>query len=270
MDLGKDLIVEETRAGLIESTKIKWLVSCKHFSFTGQSVTPSDEKNVRERVHAARCDGFLGFYSTLPSSGLTELLHNQSDIQVNFLDHEVIERHLLASKEGRKLVDRYFPKSAKKLAHTPAEVYDGVQPIQCDNCGKDLLAPPSGIWVPWDTGTNSGSKGRDHYVDMYFSCKNECDHILKERTRVRHASLGFIYGGWDDIPDLCIPTVFMVKVIAVLNGLAAGEKYEPRAFEKLKHLLLATFPHVSRHLTDKDRERIDGLQRIPSYLGGLG
>lgn len=148
-DLGKDLIVGETRSGLISSTTLKWLVSCKHFAFGGNSVRLDDERNIFERVSAAGCHGFIGFYSTLPSSGLSEMLHRQSSIEVKFYDHEEIERHLLRSAKGRDLIERYFPISAKKLEHAPALIFDVPVPINCENCGKNLLEPLSGIWVLW-------------------------------------------------------------------------------------------------------------------------
>jgi hypothetical protein len=57
------LIVEELRNGLGGETKINWLVSCKHYSFSGKSVSQQDELNIRDRVEACNCDGFIGFYS---------------------------------------------------------------------------------------------------------------------------------------------------------------------------------------------------------------
>ena len=113
-DGGKDLIVEETRIGVVGSTTLRWLVSCKHLVFGGKSVRPDDERNVFERVNAAGCGAFLGFYSTLPSSGLSELLHRQSIVQVKILDHEEIERHLLNS-EGAATHTALFPVVRKEV-----------------------------------------------------------------------------------------------------------------------------------------------------------
>lgn len=73
-DAGKDILVEETRTGVGGETKIKWLISCKHKAHSGKSVTPSDEGDIRDRVEANDCQGFIGFYSTLPSSGLNRKL----------------------------------------------------------------------------------------------------------------------------------------------------------------------------------------------------
>lgn len=269
-DGGKDLIVEEMRAGLVEDTKVKWLVSCKHFAPTGQSVRPDDEKNVLERVKASNCDGFLGFYSTLPSNGLSDLLRRQP-IPVKLFDHEEIESHLLKSPSGRRLIERYFPISARKLKPTPAKIFDELEPITCGHCGKDLLEPPSGIWVIWEAYSKENrGKGSSRYVDFHFACKGNCDRILASRIRASHGPAGTVLDGWDDIPDMTIPTVFIRKVMALMNGLAAGNQYEPPVFDKVKHLLLATFPHVARHLNDKDREEIARLMSIPPWAGGMG
>jgi hypothetical protein len=130
------------------------------------------------------------------------------------------------------------------------------------------LDPPSGIWVLWHASRET-VEGHS-YVDFHFACKGECDRMMEARIRARHAARGRVYSGWDDIPDLTIPTVFIKKVMAVINGLAGGDQYESEALDKLKTLLLSTFPSVSRHLTDEDQDKIRWLQRIPSYLGGMG
>lgn len=267
-DGGKDIIVEETRPGLLGTTRLKWLVSCKHFAFSGKSVRPEDEKNIFERVSAAKCQGFIGFYSTLASSGLSELLIQQTQIQSKLFDHEEIERHLISSPAGPQLIKRYFPVSAAKLKHSPPELFEDPIPIECDSCGKDLLNPPSGIWVLW--WQRDEDRKTEHYVDAHFACKGECDRLIASEIRTRHFP-DRVCDRWDDIPDIAIPTVFITKVMGFLNGLVSGrDRYEPEAIDKVKSLLLATFPLVSRHLNDEDEETLKHLRRIPSYMGGMG
>lgn len=58
-DLGKDLVVEEARFGVLGESVVRWLVSCKHFAHSGRAVSPDDERNIRERVEAHKCHGFL-------------------------------------------------------------------------------------------------------------------------------------------------------------------------------------------------------------------
>jgi hypothetical protein len=268
-DGGKDLVVEEHRVGPLSDTRYKWLVSCKHLAHSGSSVTPDLERNVIERVKSAGCHGFLGFYSTLPSTGLRNLIGSLQDIEVKLLDHEQIERRLLETSKGRQLIRRFFPTSYNRLKPEPAKLFTEAQPILCENCGKDLFEPPSGIWVLWNTDSEDG-KHAGHFVDMHFACKGSCDRKVEQQVRARHSAKGFINDGWDDIPDMLVPTVFITKVMALINGFAQGATYEPHALEKLKGLLLAAFPHVSRILTPEDQQTIQRLQRIPSYLGGMG
>jgi hypothetical protein len=58
--------------------------------------------------------------------------------------------------------------------------------------------------------------------------------------------------------------------MAVINGFAKGDRYEPDALDKLKRLILAAFPHVSRNLTEEEKRIIERLQLIPSHPGGMG
>jgi hypothetical protein len=69
-DLGKDLVVSEPLSGSLGKRSYRWLVSCKHFATSNKAVGVDDELNMVERVEGFKTDGFLGFYSTLPSSAL--------------------------------------------------------------------------------------------------------------------------------------------------------------------------------------------------------
>jgi hypothetical protein len=113
-DGGRDLIVVETRIGPGGMTQIRWLVSCKHYSHGGKSVTPGDEGNIRDRLETHSCNGFMPFYSTLPSSGLGPILEAlKQQYEVTIYDPEHIERLLLNSPGGRVLAARFMPTSFK-------------------------------------------------------------------------------------------------------------------------------------------------------------
>ena len=97
-DGGVDLIVEEKRTGVGGETIIRWLVSCKHKAFSGNSVSPTDDANIRDRVEANGCQGFIGFYSTLASTGLSTNLEGMKDrVEYQVFDREKIEGQLLHS-----------------------------------------------------------------------------------------------------------------------------------------------------------------------------
>lgn len=111
-DNGRDLIVEEIRSGPGGETLVRWLVSCKHKAHGGGSVTSADETNIRDRLDTHRCAGFLAFYSTLPSSGLSAILSAlPPDYGLLLYDAASIERKLLDNPRGRTLAARYMPVS---------------------------------------------------------------------------------------------------------------------------------------------------------------
>lgn len=105
----------------------------------------------------------------------------------------------------------------------------------------------------------------DVYECVHWTCRGHCDDVL--RNRKRHDGL---IDGWEDIGDVMIPTVFVKWVISVLNEQREGVTYSDEAFDALKQFLLILFPYVSRHLSDKEKERMRSLAEIPANLGGMG
>jgi len=272
-DGGKDMIVRERRTGLAGSTEIKWLVSCKHFAHRGKSVGVDDENNIVERVLQHKCDGFLGVYSTICSAGLSDrLVELQSQFETYRYDCASIEGSLLATPEGIQLANRYFPESMRKAGPVPAKVFGDEPHLECEECGRDLLTTTQqdAIYVVWrDTKFEDGEIVRDDVVDVYFSCKRQCDRILKVKMREKHSPRRLI-DSWDDIPDMFVPTVYLAKVMAFLNSLQSKTVYSEEAFDKIKRLLICTFPRVCRHPNASDEANLERLKRIPSYLGGMG
>lgn len=142
-DGGKDLIVQETRSGISGNTHIKWLVSCKHYAFTGKSITPTDEQNISDRVEHHKCDGFIGFYSTLASSGLMTRLSSLTDKFIfQVFDSSLIESKLIGDLEGELLAKRYFRKSMDTFLienPRPVQLFDEVPTLLCEVCKKELI-----------------------------------------------------------------------------------------------------------------------------------
>jgi len=115
-DGGKDLIVKEIRKGVGGETKVKWLVSCKHKAHSGSSVGVNDETDIADRVKANSCTGFIGFYSTLPSSGLTKKLEGLKDrIEYQIYDSEKIEKKFIGFNRRIKNCRKIFSKFNKKV-----------------------------------------------------------------------------------------------------------------------------------------------------------
>lgn len=269
-DGGMDLILKETRKGIGGTTELKWLVSCKHYAHSGKSVAHTDELNIRDRVESHGCQGFIGFYSTLASSGLmTALEGNKKNFEYQIFDHKKIESSVLHSSAGLKLAERYFPASISawlKNNPKPAKLFSEEPSLKCAYCDEELLgANPKGIVVLWERYPSNTETGKSYYEDMYWCCKGNCDTVLSARRNNKPW-----IDGWEDIPDVAMPTVFIKWVMTVLNEQRKGVEYSDDAFRKMKEFMLNVFPHVSRHLTSTEEERIDLLRQIPTSFGGMG
>ena len=271
-DGGVDLIVEEIRTGIVGETKIRWLVSCKHFAHSekGRSVSLKDEINIRDRVDRHNCRGFIGFYSTIASTGLMDNLEGTRDkLEFQIFDHRKIEDHLLRSSDGIKIAKRYFPISARKWvgeSPKPAKLFAETPSLKCKYCQKELLDPEAmGIIVFWDK-IRKDYENEDRLIEeIYWCCKGHCDSVLSGSRRQNKWT-----DSWEEISDLTIPVVFVKWVMMILNGHIFGTQYSDKAFEQLKDLLLNVFPYISREHTENKKERLQWLYIVPASLGGLG
>ncbi|AZI66172.1 hypothetical protein EIB71_00085 [Kaistella daneshvariae] len=255
----KDLIIQETRTGVSGTTKIKWLVSCKHYAHGGKSVSDTDEPNILDRISVHNCDGFIGFYSTLPATSLGtnfEGLKKKTNIQS--FDKEQIEKILLETPQGLKLASRYFPVSYEKYTvenPKPAKIFSEELSINCEYCNKNLLENKTGIFVTLRKPSDHNAEvyKRNPYEEAYFSCKGKCDTILKNK----YLQTENYIDEWCDITDYLTPTGYIKKTMAWMNSLnLEDEKVDKKAFDKLKKLFLNCFPHISREQTTAEKERI--------------
>ena len=113
-DGGLDLKVKEVRSGIGGFTDVIWLVSCKHFAHSGKAISGNHELNISDRVRSNKCNGFIGFYSSVPSSGLIRNFSGLSDIEFKIFDKEDIEKEIIGINKMERLFARYFPESYKK------------------------------------------------------------------------------------------------------------------------------------------------------------
>lgn len=102
-DDGIDLGVESASDGT------RWLVSCKHYAHSDQPV--SREESIIERVRDWDCDGFIAFYTTVPSTTVDSRLSGAEKHKIKVIRYtkEAIEHELLNSAEGTAIAARYFP-----------------------------------------------------------------------------------------------------------------------------------------------------------------
>ena len=266
-DLGKDLLVCERRPGIRGETLIRWLVSCKHKAHSGRAVSVDDEQNILERVQGKKCDGFLAFYSSVPSSSLAARLRElESHVAVQIFDSGLIEKYLLSGR-GIQVAARYFPVSFQEWRNEhpqPANLFEKPARLLCEHCNRDLLSPsPSGILVLWQP-LDDNLQGVDEFVDVYWCCKGHCDRTLAKRIRAQHTMR--IVDGWLDLSELCIPLIFLRRLMAYINGFKNGDRWSDEAFGKWKTVIISVFQNVSREATSEEREQIRILMQVPDYI----
>ncbi len=263
-DGGKDLIVVEQLRGKLSSYSFRWLVSCKHHAHSGKAVSETHEPNILERVSSHACDGFIGVYSTVPASGLTNRLHGLKAAgkvrDYRIFDSRLIENHLVRVGYSQLLL-RYLPKAYAVLK--PAHALTGEYlPLECAVCHKDLLEPKGiegyaglvGIATVPDA---SGQHRR--IVDVYWACKNPCNLHVEAKLRGTEVAVG-----WEDISDLAIPAWYLRWMLALMNRLRNGDDvYDDEAYEHIKDFTMAVGQKVFREITEQERERVRGLFDIP-------
>lgn len=265
-DGGKDLLVTEQLQGNLNKYRFRWLVSCKHYAKSNRSVTEKDEINIQERLESFQADGFIGFYSTLPSAAfntrMSQLKENNKIKDFRFFDGKLIENYLVRIGYSRLLL-RYLPESYKAIKPKHL-IFSEYIPIECDCCGKDLIENHheenyQGVVCNAEVLNDNGP---NDVIDVYFACKGNCDKALKNKYWNQHKAIT----KWQDITDLAIPVFYLKWVMGTLNEIKTGRlNYSDDAFEKTKEIALALSQIVMREMTDKERERVCNLAMIPDW-----
>jgi hypothetical protein len=231
-------------------------------------VSIRDEPDILGRVRRFKADGFIGFYSTIPSSELNRALESyKSQINVIVYDSALIERNLLNNPDLKGVFERFFPHSYReysKVTLAPHEISESVVGLFCNVCGKDLLKEREGRIGFAVEFTDDGKKRRS--VDMYWACVGECDRAMEVAFEKRG-----VVTSWEGIEDLMIPLVFMQWVTTSMNSLRSGFiVFSDEAYKKFIELTFAVAQLVVRETSDEEMERIQSLREIPQALGGLG
>lgn len=135
VDAGLDLQLKDVAGN-------RCLVSCKHFVRSQRSVGRNDEQDILDRLYEHDCSKFIGFYSTMASTGLRDKLtrlRERSGIQFEIYDSEMIERSLLEGTRGFDVAKRFFPESVANVAPrivTLLPTYEAQDAISCSGRWK--------------------------------------------------------------------------------------------------------------------------------------
>jgi hypothetical protein len=257
-DGGRDLLVIERRSGVAAETLFRWLVSCKHYAHSGKAVGVDDELNIGDRVTAAKADGFLGFYSTLPSAGLiTRLNELNAQFAHTIFDRSKIEAEILKTSHASVLLKRFFPKSHAKWigeSLSKPELLIKHRTLACKHCGKDLLDPTltKMAMVAWWQATEADASGKKSVKNFYWCCKGACDYALKAQFKnSSHIDL------WEELHSFTIPTLYIRSITSFISYINDGHVLDEAAINNLMEFVTVTFHSVSRGLTDEERAIVE-------------
>ncbi|MUL11893.1 hypothetical protein GNP59_18765 [Aliivibrio fischeri] len=268
-DGGKDLILTEVRKGIASNTEVRWLVSCKHKAHSGFSVLKTDEPEISDSLKAHNCTGFIGFYSTLPSSGLVAKVESMADIENQFFDSSKIEQALLTNPKCLELAKRYFPISFKNWTDEnpqPAQIFSDHEPFKCHHCNATLNYDSWGIVTSWSKYEETENGLIKKIRNQYVCCGGDCDDILSRR----YFTDGYT-DAWADLKDYFTPTLYLKAVMGFCNELNDPTiEYSAEAFDQEKSILIKAYPYVCRNLTESESSNVRDLGMIPKFLGGLG
>lgn len=264
-DGGKDILFEEIQTGNLSDNSIIWLVSCKHKAHSGDSVKPTDESNISDRLEEHKANGFIGFYSTLPSSGLNNRLDSyKSKYKIEVFNHERIEQEIINANKF-ELFKRYFPQSFKKWNEdigkkAPSKLLSEFQSLTCTVCGKDLLIEENRNSSIIVFNQNNESKLIE---DIYCVCKGKCDRYMTHQARIKGCVTA-----WDELSDFFIPTIYLKKYMALINKLyyGKGEHFSEKALTEYKSIIIAISQYVLRHQSDSEFKRALDLNQLPEWV----
>lgn len=122
---------------LVEVNKNKYLVSCKHYIKSGASVGVEVEHSIIDRIIQSGASGFIGFYSTLPSTALSTRFNSLKKQGYDCLvyDKNVISNFL--PKISSHILQKYgLPNHIKYVMNVDEHSYI---PLNCLRCGVDIL-----------------------------------------------------------------------------------------------------------------------------------
>jgi len=227
-DRGRDMAVSQ----LVQDQdgnfrKFVWLVSCKHNAISDASVTPVVENDVPARVRQHQANGFMGFYSTIPSQGLVDRIEGAKspyDVQAVEFFHGAKIAGLLISKGMTFLMAQYLPRSLAALRPVHPTFGNPI-PLPCEACGKDLLQD-SILRPGWGMILFRHDYNISQITSVHLSCKGNCNDVIES-----HYAGDGVNWPWAELRDYLNPAIFMVIMQEHMNQM----RYIPLSFSDAAH-----------------------------------
>lgn len=142
-DIGYDILTYPARGPdggqdfLVRHDSTTFIVSCKHLLGSGRTVGLPDENSILERMIQHRADGFIGFYSTFMSAGLSSRIRELESAghNIRIYDNNAISNHI--PRVRTEILQKFG--SPIGVAY-PTNVSDHAYvPLLCLGCRVDIL-----------------------------------------------------------------------------------------------------------------------------------
>lgn len=265
-DGGMDILVSEHIKGKLDTSKIFWLVSCKHNAKSNKSVNEDDERNITDRVKSFNADGFLGIYSTMISSGLhhrLETLKKTNSLnKYKIFDNKKIENYLFQIGYSN-IFYRYFPNSYKNIAPINI-VFDKYIPLNCEYCGTDVLKK---MYEHESVAILAWFENDKHVIyDIYVCCLGECDDKLRLKKRALYKDREM----WVHIEHWTNPLLFVRKLFSQIISLNNKNfSYTDEALNKFWGIVSSLSQKVLRETSKSEHEKYKKYAEYGLQQGGF-
>lgn len=234
-DKGIDLLIAEERKGIDGSSTFQFTVSCKHYAHSGASVG-KEESDFSDRVVREGSQGFIGFYSTVPSTPLISRIEDMKSKTPEFkeyrlFDYAEIEKRLTLNSKMLSVYKQHLPGSYRNILKEIAKsnVYPNEPKIGCDECKSDILLTMSGAVAHLTQNTISPRNGSTvpQLLEICFAC-DECRSIVERKAKLRHDNGNGRYSVltyWRDISDYCKPEIYIKQLRNDLKFVTYHQNY---------------------------------------------
>lgn len=257
----KDFIACEKVEGKLSSHENRYLVSCKHFAHSGnqKSVGNSNETDILGRLRIHKCDGFIGFYSTVASSALIReinILKKEYSVEkktYEIIDHSRIFSLLVLNESTLGVFKKYLPSSFSLYMKNDINsgLYRAEPQICCEICGVNILYNFEGGVVRIQcynrsynhfTGREGGCSMLHNMVFYCDNCKSSVDSLIKSKYPYNFDIF------WYEILKYTDPMFFIERTMEDVKFSAVFSDYfaDIDTFRKWNIFTRSMFYYVSR------------------------
>lgn len=278
-DNGKDLVVSENVNGILGSYSHKWVVQCKHNAHSGSALSNSETLNIRDTCDMVGADGYLLVCTTYLSAQLVEKLDGISrrhKILIKWWDAVELEKRLL-KPACFSLIERYFPKSSKKVGF---KIYSSTSPSNWLAMYKEHLFNMSCRISGHYPSVDLGEQIID-IVDQFYSQYNREKQVFskKEIDELIDYSIGQLNVDMQELNNEITNFYFVIEDFEYLRVRSIGFDDKHHSFNvevdylyqnALPCIPLAAFKdyfHVNNYITDEESRLMGGAYYINWSFG---